>query len=72
MSAIGRFLPNEAVRRTSGLGDMLWLYQRHALEAFRACVGDEDGHFNFAVTTLSKFLASTRGPVFEPPLPAQV
>jgi len=23
---------------------MLWLYQRHALKAFRASVGDEDGH----------------------------
>jgi len=23
---------------------MLWLYQRHALKAFRASVGDEEGH----------------------------
>jgi hypothetical protein len=34
MSAFGRFLPIEAVRRTSGLSCttfMLWLYQRYAL-----------------------------------------
>ncbi len=47
---------------------ILWLYQRHALKAFRASVGDVEGHFNFAVTTVPRFLASTRGPVFEPPL----
>ena len=47
---------------------MLWLYQRHTLKAFRASVGDEGSHFSFAVTTVPRFLASTRGPVFEPPL----
>ncbi len=36
---------------------------------FGHVVGDVEGHFNFAVTTLSRFLASTRGPVFEPPPP---
>jgi len=43
---------------------MLWLYQRHALKAFRASVGDVEGHFNFTVTTLSN-AASTRWPVLE-------
>ncbi len=73
MSAFGRFLPVEAVRRTSALDVtaseaeeghgrkngakrhvkhltetpypfMLWLCQRHAFKAFRASVGDEEGH----------------------------
>ncbi len=48
---------------------VLRLDQRHALKIFGASVGDVEGHFNFAVTTLSRFLASTRGPVFEPPPP---
>jgi hypothetical protein len=26
---------------------VLWLYQRHALKAFRASVGKEDGHNDF-------------------------
>ncbi len=46
---------------------MLWLDQGNALKAFRTSVGDVEGHFNFAVTTLSRFLASTRVPVFGPP-----
>ena len=48
MSAFGRFLPIEAVRRMSALGEwplkcttlIQWLYHRHALKAFRASVGD--------------------------------
>jgi hypothetical protein len=47
MSAFGRLLPIEAVRRTSGLSCttlVLRLYQRHAPKAFRASVGDEEGH----------------------------
>ncbi len=30
---------------------MLWLYQRHALKAFRALVGDEEGHKTDCVLT---------------------
>ena len=47
MSAYGRLLPIEAVRRTSALSCttfMLWLYQRHALKASRASVGDENSY----------------------------
>ncbi len=52
MSAFGRFLPTEAVRRTSGLSCttfMLWLNQRHALKAFRVSVGDVEGHRIYSV-----------------------
>ncbi len=47
MSAYGRFLPIEAVRRTSALGCntfILLLYQRHAPQTFRVSVWDEEGH----------------------------
>ena len=47
MSAFGRLLPIEAVRQTSALSCtifILWLDQRHALKAFRATVGDVEGH----------------------------
>ena len=30
-----------------GAGVFLWLYQRHALKAFRASVGDKEGHYSF-------------------------
>ncbi len=34
---------------TSGILLMLWLYQRHVLKAFRASVGDEDGHRGYSI-----------------------
>ncbi|MCH6580767.1 MAG: hypothetical protein IH802_10470 [Nitrospinae bacterium] len=33
---------------TSGILLMLWLYQRHALKACRASVGDEEGHRKYS------------------------
>jgi hypothetical protein len=54
-SAFGRFLPIEGVRRTSALSCttfILWLYQRHDLKAFRASVGDVEGHDSFVSDSL--------------------
>ena len=44
---------------------MLWLYQRHALKAFRASVGDEEGHDSF---TPPKKLNSRCSQAVDPPV----
>jgi len=46
---------------------MLWLYQRHALKAFRASVGDEEGHSYFGGLGFTRFKNSRNGTAVRPP-----
>ena len=60
MSAFGRLLPIETIRRMSALGEwplkrstlILRLYQRNALKAFWASGWDVDGHDQYFASTL--------------------